>query len=640
MIVAVGSVEQLRTAQLSPGTGAVELRLDLSNDVAAASAVAAKLRPRTIFATCRLPRDGGRFTGTESDRLKLLNDAAQWADFVDIEDGVACDVPEAKTLRSLHDFKAVPADLDATLAKLRKQGGALFKLAATATCLADNLRIRDFLRDKSDVAAFCMGEYGVPSRVLALSWGSQLTFGSVDGQQLAPGMFSATQLEEEFRAAHITAATQVFGVTGLHVAYSLSPRLHNRAMRATGFDGVYLPLPARDFADFQQFAARLPLAGASVTVPFKEAAAAIDPSDAIVGRIGAANTLQFAASASARNTDSPGFLADLRAHYGRTLLGRRAFVLGAGGSARAVVHALASAGVRVDVWARREEQARSLVPLGARSLRGPDGRYDLLVNTTPCGMTGEHAEKAALPWPALQPHLAADSLVYDLVYTPPETPLLKLARDAGFAIANGWGMLQRQAAAQAEHFGYAMRHSARQPGMVHSHVWLVGYRASGKSTLAPLIAARLGRVHRDLDQEIEKTAGVTVGEIFTRDGEPGFRLVEADTAATLAETSPDAVIATGGGIVERPDNIRTMRDNGVVVYLDAPENLLLERLATNAGGRPSLTGKPVAEEVREVLARRRPLYEAAAHITIRADRPPQVLAGEIVARLAQFNPDG
>lgn len=638
MIVAVGSIEQLRAAALPAGVGAVEFRLDLSGDVSGAAEVARQFKPRTIIATCRLPQDGGHFQGTQAGRVKLLEAAAGWADFVDVESGVRCAVPVAQTLRSLHDFAGMP-DLARALAALRAEGGAIFKLAVTATCLADNLRVRDFLRGSHDVAAFCMGEYGVPSRILALAWGSRLTYGSLDGAELAPGMLPAQQLADLYAALRLRPATRVLGVAGMHVGHSRSPDLHNRAMHAAGFDGVYLPLPARDFDDFLLFARGLPLSGASVTVPFKEAAARVGQPDAVTSSVGAANTLLFGAAPRARNTDAPAFLDDLRTAYGRTLLGRRGLVLGAGGSARAVVHALATSGVRTDIWARREDQARGLGNLGARAVHGPDGRYDLLVNTTPCGMEGAQPGAIALPWPELAPHLAHDALVYDLVYAPPETPLLASARKAGLQTANGWGMLQRQAAAQATLFGYAMQVSAAQPPRVRSHVWLIGYRASGKSTLAPLVAAGLGRAWTDLDRAIETTAGMAIGEIFTRGGEPEFRRIEAEVAASLA-ADEDHVLATGGGIVERPDNIELMRRTGVVIFLDAPEELLVERLGRDAGGRPSLTGKPVAAEVREVLARRRPLYQRAAHIIVRADRPPQVLAGEIVGRLAQFNPDG
>ncbi|MCL4732107.1 MAG: hypothetical protein KJ044_16945, partial [Planctomycetes bacterium] len=444
--------------------------------------------------------------------------------------------------------------------------------------------------------------YGAASRILGPLWGSRFTYGSLDGTELAPGMIGVTQLAQLYRAVNLGPTTRVFGVTGLSVAHSRSPELHNRAMAAAGFDGVYLPLAARDFDDFLIFARGLPLAGASVTVPFKEPAARAAPPDAVTRAIGAANTLLWHPQPQARNTDAPAFLDDLRAAYARTLMGRRALVLGAGGSARAVVHALAASGVRVDVWARRDEQARALAALGARAVHAPDGRYDLLVNTTPCGMEGSHAGTLALPWPELAPHLAHDALVYDLVYAPPETPLLAQARKAGLHTANGWGMLRRQATAQAALFGYAMAVSAPQPPKVSSHLWLVGGRASGKTTLAPLLARALGRPWHDLDRLIEAQAGMTIAEIFTRQGEPEFRRLEAEAAAGVCR-GPDAVLATGGGIVERPDNIDLMRRTGVVVFLDAPPQLMQARLERNNGNRPSLTGAPVAAETQALMTR-------------------------------------
>ena len=635
MIVAVGSVEQFLALGVPPGVDAAEIRLDLSRRKAAAPPLARALRPLKIIASFRLPRDGGGRQVTESRRIGLLREAAQWADYVDVESGVALDIPPSRIIRSFHDLRGMPRNLREILDRLRGQGGAIFKIAVTATRLRDNLAVRELLRGQNDVAAFCMGEGGIVSRVLAPAWGSRLTYGSLGEPAPAPGMIPAAHLAALYRADSLTARTRVFGVVGSNAMHSLSPRLHNAAITASRLNAVYLPLATRNFKDFTLFARELPLAGASVTHPFKQAAAAEQPPDAVTRATRAANTLVYGRRPRALNTDAPAFLDDLRAHYGRTLAGRSALVLGAGGAARAAVFALIQAGARVDVWARRPGRAAKLHALGARAVEQPQGRYDLLVNATLCGGASLPGV-IALPWNNLAPALAHDALVYDIVYDPDVTALIAAARASGGNACNGLGMLHRQAALQARAFGYHMN-SLRTPRRACCHLWLVGARGCGKSTLAPVLAQKLRRQKIDLDRAVERDTGMPVARLFAQQGEARFRSHEALALARAAK-SRDRVIATGGGAVESENNIARMRDSGVVIWLDAPAKTLASRLAGDGRGRPSFTGKAVHKEVREILARRRPLYERAAHITIRADRPPHVLAGEIVDRLAQFEP--
>jgi 3-dehydroquinate dehydratase / shikimate dehydrogenase len=572
--------------------------------------------PPRVIATCRRVEDGGEYDGSEQERLQLLALCAKVCDFVDVEHGVKADVPAARTIRSCHDFNGIPHDLEALLAEMRAQGGAVFKIAAMASCLSDTLRIREFLRGKRDVAAFLMGEYGVPSRILGAAWGSALSFASLTDAPLAPGMPHFQRLINLYRAERIRPDWEFFGVTGRSVAHSLSPALHNVALCRLNQKRVYLPLAADDAEDFMEFARMLPVSGASVTVPYKQelhAFCARHSDDALA--IGAVNTLlrQPDGSYSGANTDIRGFVDDLKLACGTTLLGRQALVLGAGGSARAVVTGLRREGARVMVWSRRPAGARQLAnELGAVAIEHPTPglKLDLLINATPCGMPGHDAE--ALPWQALQPMLRPDALVYDLVYEPPRTPLLAHVESAGLAWRNGLGMLQRQAALQAGMFGYTLGMQLREPPRVSCHVWLIGYRGSGKSSIARELAVLLHRRPLDTDAMITRRAGAGISELFASRGEPDFRVFEAEAVRAAAESRPDAVIATGGGVIEHGENITRMRKSGVVIFLDAPEALLRERVS--GSDRPSLTGKPVADEISEVMARRKPLYESAAHM--------------------------
>ncbi len=599
-------------------------------------------RPLCLIATCRRKQDGGDFEGTERQRLQVLERMAPLVDFVDVEFGVHPDIAAAKIIRSYHDFRGLP-DFAALAKRMRAEKHCLLKIVGTAGCLADNLKVRRFLATAGgNATAFLMGPYGIPSRLLVHAWGGRVSYSTLDGAALAPGMLSLNRFVNLYRGHRANPRTQVFGVTGTEVQHSLSPWIHNAWLAKRNLNAIYLPLKAIDFDDFLAFASGQPLAGASVTVPFKEDAfRACAQTDGKASRAQACNTLLWhGSSVHGGNTDGQGFLADLASHLPGKLRDATALVLGAGGSARAVVDALTRAGAQVCIWARDAGKARTLAGQTGSSVlsASSERQFSLLVNATPCGMTGPLQGNTALPWARLQPMLAKHALVYDLVYAPARTKLLRQAASAGFAACNGWGMLLEQAALQARLFGYRPVRRATQAPPQLPHVWLVGYRASGKTTLAPRLAKALGRAAMDLDAMLQDSSKQTIHALFSQVGQTRFRLLESQVLAGAAQSEP-AVIATGGGAVLRPANIRTMRKCGVVVYLDAPEALLVRRLRHDKH-RPSLTGKPVAEEVHELLARRRPLYEQAAHLTITADRPAKVLAGEILDRLAQFHAHG
>jgi 3-dehydroquinate dehydratase / shikimate dehydrogenase len=622
----------------APLRTAVELRLDLDYgyervlddpgwfaDFAAwmADDVSELAPPPLLIAACRRRQDGGQWDGDEQTRLEVLRRAGEVCDLLDVESGVTLDWPHDRTIRSLHDLAGIPADLAATARAIRAEGAAVVKLVGRAARLADNLRVRAVLKGSHGLACFLTGEAGVPSRILGAAWGSALVYASLSGVEHAPGMPGLERLAGLYRAAEIKPDWECFGVAGGAVRHSLSPALHNVALADGLHRAVYLPLHAESAGDLMAFAEKLPLTGASVTVPLKQEVTPFCAKlDDAARATGAVNTLVRSGPGwRGLNTDVEGFGDDLLATYGRSLWGRGALVLGAGGSARAVVHALRGHGADVYVWARKPEQASALCKdLGGTPVKNPADvgrRLDLLINATPCGMTGHDGPEMAVDFDAVRPMLAADGLVYDLVYEPDETPLLLAAAGAGAAAVNGLGMLQRQAGLQARAFGYRMDHDLPEPPKTRRHLWLIGYRGAGKSTLARALGVALNRRVVDTDAQIELRAGRSIPEIFEQDGEPAFRALEREALRKAARAHPDAVIATGGGAIENPANVRLMRDSGLVLWMDAPDELLVSRLEADPGARPTLTGAPVAEEIPVVLARRRPMYEAAAHVVVR-----------------------
>lgn len=168
------------------------------------------------------------------------------------------------------------------------------------------------------------------------------------------------------------------------------------------------------------------------------------------------------------------------------------------------------------------------------------------------------------------------------------------------------------------------------------HLYLIGYRGSGKSSVGAIVAARLGRPFVDADTLLEADAGKNIRDIFAAEGEAGFRDRETTTLRKLAAGEP-AVIATGGGVILRHENRELLRSTGFAVWLNAPAELLWDRISidpTTAARRPNLAGGGL-EEVRGLLAVREPLYSATAHAVVDATRSPEEVAGDILTAVGE-----
>ena len=164
------------------------------------------------------------------------------------------------------------------------------------------------------------------------------------------------------------------------------------------------------------------------------------------------------------------------------------------------------------------------------------------------------------------------------------------------------------------------------------HLYLIGARGSGKSSVGAVVAARLGWPFFDADTVLEADAGLTIRDIFAAEGEGGFRDRESATLRKLSAGEP-AVIATGGGVILRAENRELLRATGIVVWLNAPAELLWDRISidpTTAARRPNLAGGG-PDEVKGLLAVREHLYAATAHAVVDASRSPEGVAGDILA---------
>jgi 3-dehydroquinate dehydratase/shikimate dehydrogenase len=429
----------------------VEMRLDSVSDPDVAGALAGRRRP--VLVTCRPEWEGGYFKGSEEERKRFLAEAcALGADFVDIEWRARFDDLVARrgghgVVLSAHDFDGIPEDLPGQLRAMLASGAEVVKIAATPTELSDCVPLLQLGHERGgggDLVLVGMGDYGLATRVLAVRFGSRWTYA---GSISSIGQLPVTTLVEDYRFHSIGADTHVYGVVGGSVAHSVSPAMHNAAFRAAGIDAVYVPMPARSADDFVTFARAIGLKGASVTIPHKVSLfERMDEVDAAARQIGAINTIRTGERWAGRNTDATGFLRPLQQRVpAQQLRGLRAAVLGAGGAARAVAAALTSCGCAVRLHARdrmRAAETASLTAAQTGSWPPPGGSWDLLVNCTPVGMYPRVDDT-----PVSGEELTG-RYVYDLVYNPPATRLLREAASAGCETIGGLDMLVEQAQEQ------------------------------------------------------------------------------------------------------------------------------------------------------------------------------------------------
>lgn len=425
-------------------------------------------RPCPMLATVRRPIDGGRFGGTEDERLTLLRQAiVSGFDWVDLETDIIDQVrrfKDVKRIVSYHNLREMPANLEKIYEKMCKQDADLVKIAVCAHDPTDNLRVLDLLRQApKPTTALCTGDLGLPSRILGPCLGAPYTYAAFNKERgVAPGLPSFDEMKNVYCYERINPQTAVYGVIGDPVAHSLSPLIHNKTFHKLGINAVYLPFRVSrgSLPQFLDAFDSLPVRGYSVTIPHKESAAQLadDKTDA-VEQIEAANTLQRTKTGwSAYNTDATAAFASILAHLPTSpdgsppsLHGRSVLLLGAGGVARAIAHVLRRDVGMMVIANRTADKAHRLaeqvdcraVDWGARH----NVLADLVINCTSVGMH-PNTDESPLHHSFLKPGL----IVFDTIYTPETTLLVKEARARGCHVITGVDMFVRQAAQQFQLF--------------------------------------------------------------------------------------------------------------------------------------------------------------------------------------------
>jgi 3-dehydroquinate dehydratase/shikimate dehydrogenase len=457
------------------GADLVELRIDRFDPILQAGLIAQSTLPAIV--TCRPVWEGGQSELSNADRLErlknLLDDGAAYADveLITSQESPASLPKQGRLIISSHDFSGRPERLYNILSDLNASPGNVSKIVWTARTIRDNLEAFEILQQQEKpTIALCMGEAGLISRVLAKKFGAFLTFASLDASSgTAPGQVSIAETKRLYRWDSLKTDTKVYGVVGNPIAHSMSPAIHNSAFDHVAHNGIYLPLLVNPgYESFKAFMESfvpfkgLHLSGLSVTIPHKENAlrylkekgAEVEP---LAEQIGAVNTIVIDnQKLRGFNTDYAAILDSITSKLTITrqqLAGYRVAVIGAGGTGRTAVAALAAYGTTVVVYNRTREKADAL----AAEFTGKTGKVvsaaieklcdsccHIFINTTSIGMHPNVDESPLDDSVELGP----DHLVFDAVYNPMRTKLIEQAQAVGAKTIGGIEMFVRQAGGQ------------------------------------------------------------------------------------------------------------------------------------------------------------------------------------------------
>ena len=381
-----------------------------------------------------------------------------------------------------------------------------------------------------------------------------------------------------------------YGLLGERLGHSFSPQIHRDL---AGYDYQLLPTPPEAVEDLF---ARRAFQGLNVTIPYKRTVMPLcDEIDPRAAAIGAVNTVvNRNGRLTGYNTDIDGFLYMAR-RAGVDMAGKKVVILGSGGTSRTARAAAGELGAREIVTVSRhgEDNYQNLS-------RHADAQ--VLVNTTPVGMYPNWGQSPVSleSFPALEG-------VLDVVYNPLRTALLLQAEERGLPCSCGLPMLVAQAKRAAELFTGQNIDDSRAEAVLHglrgqlTNIVLIGMPGCGKTTVGRALAGKLGRTFVDLDEEIVRRAGMSIPEIFAREGEAGFRERESALVREFGERT-GLVVSTGGGVVTRRENYIPLKQNGLLLHLRR------DPAALPTDGRP--LSQATAPE--ELWRRRAPLYAAFA----------------------------
>ncbi|KAL6884509.1 hypothetical protein ACP4OV_010445 [Aristida adscensionis] len=482
----VEGMEADAAAAAAAGGDLVEIRLDFIEGFRPREHLPRLLRgcPLPALVTYRPNWEGGQYEGDDTTRFETLRLAMELGvDYVDIELKVVYHVadkfmsfisgnkPEkCKLIVSSHNYEYTPSceELANLVARIQAVGADIVKVATTAKDIVDVSRMfQVMVHCQVPMIGLVMSERGLMSRVLAPKFGGYLTFGILDATKAsASGQPTVEELLDIYNIRRIGPDTKVLGLIANPVKQSKSPILQNKCLQSVGYDAVYLPLLADNLASFLETYSSPDFSGFSCSLPFKvDAVQCCDEHDPVAKSIGAINTIIRRPDGKlvGYNTDYIGAISAIEDGIGgpgskdgaiSPLAGRLIVVVGAGGAGKAIAYGAKEKGARVVVANRTYEKAVRLAnAVGGQALRladletfRPEGGM-ILANATSLGMY-PNVDGTPIPKKALSFY----DVVFDAVYAPKVTRLLREAKESGLKVVSGVEMFIRQAVGQFEHF--------------------------------------------------------------------------------------------------------------------------------------------------------------------------------------------
>jgi len=414
----------------------------------------------SILATCRRHQNHGKYNGSVEEQIRILNAAVDaGARAVDLEiesaENLAARLDtfrgKARLILSYHNYDGTPSP-EVVLRRMARIPADAYKIVTTARKPSDNYRVLALMKSnpRTPLIVLSMGETGFPTRVLSTAWGGLFTYAAPNSAEgTSAGQVSARHLRNLYRVEKFSRAAKIYGVIADPVRHSISPAVHNRAFQAHRLDAVYLPFLVKppQLKDFFTLADQLPVSGFSVTIPHKQKTMRyLDIIDPLARRIGAVNTVwRKAGKWRGTNTDAEAVTIPLSR---KIRLPRSSILLvGNGGAARSAAYALMESGAKVSIVGRNPDRVRSLAKTcGAEPLlreQAEARKFDALVHATSLGMF-PHTDGCFF-----QNAIPAE-VVFDMVYNPIETELVRRATEQGLTIISGLQMFLEQAARQYE----------------------------------------------------------------------------------------------------------------------------------------------------------------------------------------------
>ena len=497
------------------------------------------------------------------------------------------------------------------IAKKFQKDADMIKIVTTARSQKNNgIILSLYGAIEYPLIAFSMGVIGQQTRIDCLAHGALWTYCSIGRKKIASGQMSLGEMAKE----------KIYCVIGSPIRHSMSPVMHNKNFKSLGLNANYSAVQVSNLSQWMKTVQKRDIHGINVTMPYKtEVMKYLDEIDPLAEKIGAVNTIHNRnGKLIGYNTDAFGALQAIKEKT-KKLKNRKVIILGSGGAARAISFILEREKTDVVIISRNIKKAKEIgkaLKYNNKNIKEQLQEADILINCTPIGM---NSNETPVPKESLNKNL----VVFDIVYTPIKTKLIRDAEEKGCETILGYKMLAFQGAQSFQIWtgkkpNVSIMLDAVKKQLLPSIV-LTGFMGSGKTSVGKILAKDLGREFIDIDEEIEKKEKMSIKNIFRNHGEKHFRKLENEILRDVASRK-NVVISCGGGIVLEDKNRQRLK-SFITVNLKAEPRTIAQRLSKDKS-RPLLFGlsnKDKIKKISRILKERENLYKITADYSVKTD---------------------